>query len=152
MTRLKRLSASALFVLASACSDSTTHVLVGNAYDPSNQCLAASAGFALVDGPEPSGQCPPTCVIDARTGTAFVTVTCPPYPLVDLVELQDATTGAGDPCASALVAWSGAVACGTGGASPDGGAEAGEGGLIPDGSAAEGGESDASGADAAQGG
>ena len=90
-----------LLALATACTSPSTHVLVGNAFDPGARCLQPSAGFDVVDGPEPSADCSPACVIDARTATAYVTVVCPPYPPLDTAELADASTGSADPCPSA---------------------------------------------------
>jgi hypothetical protein len=99
------------FALTPACTDPSAHVLVGNPFDPAGRCLQPSTGFDVVDGPEP-GDCAPTCVIDARTGTTYVTATCPPYPPLDTTELADASTGAGDPCPIALAAWAAETVCG----------------------------------------
>ena len=88
-----------------------THVLVGNAFDPADQCLRPSTGFDVVDGPQPSEECPPTCVLDAKTGTTYVTLTCPPYPPLDTTESPDGSTGTGDLCGPALTAWASKAVC-----------------------------------------
>jgi hypothetical protein len=103
---------SVVVAALAACTDSTTHILVGNSFNAAGSCLEVpSNGFDVVDGPEP-GQCPPACVIDAKTGTVYVTVVCPPYPPLDTVEVPDATMGASDPCTGALAAWSTMTVCG----------------------------------------
>jgi hypothetical protein len=127
-------SAAAVLGLA-ACTTPTTHVLVGNPWNPAEGCLEPSTGFDVVDGPEPSGQCPPTCVIDAKTGTAYVTVTCPPYPPLDTTELADAATDPSDPCQPALAAWAAQAACGAvdGGTGDGGPGDGGAGDAASDG-------------------
>jgi hypothetical protein len=95
----------------------STHVLVGNAYDPANGCLNAQQSFDLVDGPAPGETCDVVCITDAKTGTVYVTNACPPFPALDTVESSDSTAleaggGGTDPCAAALAAWAAGYECG----------------------------------------
>lgn len=96
----------------SACSDPltpTTHPLLGNAYDPTDGCLEPQQSFDFVDGPAPSGTCDVVCITDAKTGIAYVTDECAPYPTSDAVEGADA---GGDTCSLALAAWAAGNECG----------------------------------------
>jgi len=120
MTRLERWAAAATTAFACACTDPSTHVLVGNAFDPGAMCLEPSIGFDIVDGPDP-GQCAPTCVVDAKSGATFVTVMCPPYPILDTTTFADASTGAADVCKEALAAWNAEAVCGADAATVDSG-------------------------------
>jgi hypothetical protein len=112
-----------LGLTALACIDlttPTTHPLLGNAYDPVNNCLNPQQGFDIVDGPQPSLACPLACVTDAKTGTLYLTTECPPYPTADTIETGDAGT---DPCGVAMMAWNAMAACGA--APVDAGGDAG---------------------------
>jgi len=103
-----------------ACNDPltpTTHVLVGNAYDSADGCLQPQRSFDVVDGPAPSGACDVVCITDAKTGVAYVTNACGPYPIADTVEGADA---GGDTCSQALAAWAAGNECG---AASDAGAD-----------------------------
>jgi hypothetical protein len=88
----------------------STHLLVGNAYDPRNGCLNPQQSFDVVDGPAPDGTCDVVCITDAKTGTAYVTNACPPYPIVDTVE--SGGEGGAAPCTGALAAWAAGNECG----------------------------------------
>jgi hypothetical protein len=102
-----------------ACSDPLTpgtHPLLGNAYDSTDGCLQPQQSFDFVDGPAPTGTCAVVCIIDAKTGTAYVTNQCPPYPIADTVEGADA---GGDTCSLALMAWAAENACGATGDAGD---------------------------------
>jgi hypothetical protein len=95
-----------------ACSDPLTpgtHPLLGNAYDSTDGCLQPQQSFDFVDGPAPTGTCAVVCINDAKTGTAYVTNECPPYPVADTVEGADA---GGDMCTMALAAWAAGNECG----------------------------------------
>ncbi|HTQ48174.1 MAG TPA: hypothetical protein VMI75_35705 [Polyangiaceae bacterium] len=108
-------------VCVSACNDPltpTTHPLVGNAYDSADGCLQPQQSFDIVDGPAPSGTCDVVCITDAKTGVAYVTNACGPYPTADAVEGADA---GGDTCGLALAAWAAGNECG---ATSDAGADA----------------------------
>jgi hypothetical protein len=89
----------------------STHVLIGNAYDPGNRCLNPQQSFDVVDGPAADGTCDVVCITDAKTGTAYVTNACPPYPVLDTVE-SDGGEGGADPCTAALAAWAAGNECG----------------------------------------
>jgi hypothetical protein len=96
----------------SACSDPltpTTHPVLGNAYDSADGCLQPQQSFDFVDGPAPTGTCNVVCITDAKTGTAYVTNECGPYPTADTVEGADA---GGDTCSLALAAWTAGNECG----------------------------------------
>src|ERR1700722_11570137 len=100
---------------ALACIDlttPTTHILLGNAYDPVNDCFNPQKGFNVVAGPTPSVACPFACITDALppSGTLYVTTECPPSPTADPVETGDAGT---DPCGTAMIAWAAMAVCGS---------------------------------------
>lgn len=95
-----------------ACHDPltpTTHPVLGNAYDATDDCLQPQQSFDFADGPAPSGTCDVVCITDAKTGNAFVTDQCGPYPVADTVEGADA---GGDTCSLALAAWAAGKECG----------------------------------------
>ncbi len=95
-----------------ACNDPltpSTHPLVGNAYDSTDDCLQPQQSFDIVDGPAPSGTCDVVCITDAKTGTVYVTNACGPYPIADTLEAADAS---GDTCSLALAAWAAGNECG----------------------------------------
>jgi hypothetical protein len=128
MTRTTLHAVVAVAVVAlPACKDPltpTTHPLLGNAYDPVNDCLGPQQSFDFEDGPAPGGTCDVVCITDAKTGIAYVTNACGPYPVADTVESADA---GGDTCALALAAWTAGNECGSvtdAGDGGDGGADA----------------------------
>jgi hypothetical protein len=99
--------------IALSCSvvTPTTHILLGNSYDSVDDCLNPQQGFDVVDGPYPNGNCPVVCITDAKTGTAYVTNVCPPYPVLDSVE-DGGDAGGVDECTAALAAWNAGIECG----------------------------------------
>ncbi len=94
-----------------------SHVLVGQAYQASGNCLAASSSIDVVDGPTPLGICGPTCIEDTL-GNVYVTQMCAPYPPLDTTETADA--GPDPTCTLALAASEAGIVCGA-----DAGADAG---------------------------
>lgn len=95
------------------CSDPLTpgtHPVLGNAYDSADGCLEPQQSFDFVDGPAPTGTCAVVCITDAKTGIAYATNECPPYPIADTVEGSDA---GGDACSLALAAWAAGNECGS---------------------------------------
>jgi hypothetical protein len=131
MTSLNlRVAAFMAGAAASSCNlvTPTTHILLGNSYDPVNHCLNPQQGFDVVDGPFPNGTCPVVCITDAKTGTAYVTDVCPPYPDLDTVETgEGGCSDAPDTCTAALAAWNAGDECG---ASSDAAADAPTDGLL----------------------
>jgi hypothetical protein len=86
-----------------------THLLIGQEYQASSNCLAASASIDVVDGPTPVPVCAPTCIVDPL-GNTFVTQMCAPYPPLDTVEGPDA--GSASTCALAVAAFVAGLTCG----------------------------------------
>ena len=106
--RVSAFLGSALLVVVGAravgaCDEETSHLLIGQLFDPARACLDPEGTIALVDGPVPQSACPPTCVVgpsgqNGNASSVYVTTMCGPYP-----ELDDTS---GDPagCSDALTA------------------------------------------------
>jgi hypothetical protein len=68
-----------------ACDEARSHVLLGQLYEASRDCLDPTSSIAVVDGPDPGFGCDPTCVATplGQNGSAagvYVTTMCGPYP------------------------------------------------------------------------
>ena len=94
---------AAVLALAPACSGQPTHVLAGQLYETSRDCVDPTASIDIVDGPDPGAPCAATCLVTpiGQNGSGagvYVTTTCAPYPPLD------DTSGAEAACAGALAA------------------------------------------------
>jgi hypothetical protein len=129
-----------------SCDEPNVHILTAQLYDPAADCVSASDGVDVANGPATGDNCGPECTSGDAT-SVYVTTVCPPFPLDYTAEAEDAASGAGDPCTGAFAAYEGYLDSGvtcpviTG----DGGEEAGDdGGTMGDaGDAGDAGSSDA---------
>ena len=104
MSRVSFLFGAALLFGArtlGACDQETSHLLIGQLFEPARGCLDPEGSIALVNGPVPDQACPPTCLVgpSGQNGSAssvYVTTMCGPYP-----ELDD-PSGAPAGCSDAL--------------------------------------------------
>lgn len=117
--------AVALARLFPACDDPRSHVYSARKYDERLGCIGFTEAIEVIDGPDVSRDCAPTCVVVGRlrdgASTLFVSTTCPPHPAGE----PEART---DPrCAPALEAFQRGNLClpdGGSAASPDAAADA----------------------------
>ncbi len=137
---MRHLLALSVAVVIASCDDVNVHILTGQQYDPTNNCVqGTSAGIDVVQGPATGDDCPATCLTATSGDSSFtyVTTVCPPYPGDYTVEAADAATSDADPCTGALAAYAAGTYCGAAASCGDGGDEGGdEGGCAT----AEGGE------------
>lgn len=132
-----------------SCDEPNVHILTAQLYDPAADCVSASDGVDVANGPATGDNCGPEClsITSGDATSVYVTTVCPPFPLDYTAEAEDAASGAGDPCTGAFAAYEGYLDSGvtcpviTG----DGGEEAGDdGGTMGDaGDAGDAGSSDA---------
>jgi hypothetical protein len=109
------LAAGALVALA--CYGPDSHVLLGQLYEASRDCIDPNASIDVVVGPDP-GFCPqqPTCVvtpagINGSGAGVYITTMCGPFPPLD------DTSGTPAACAGALAALARMDVCATDGTS-----------------------------------
>jgi hypothetical protein len=110
--------------LAVACRSPDFHVVLGQRYDASGDCLEPTSSIDIVEGSDPGLDCSPTCLV-TPAGVVYATTTCGAFPPLDDV------TGTAAGCSAALAALAQGVVCGAG---DDGG----DGGATDDGAAEEG--------------
>jgi hypothetical protein len=90
---------AAVLLAVAACSDSATHVLAGQQYLESRDCLGPKASVDVLSGSD-TGSCAPACILQRTPdgNRVFVTTTCGPYS-------PDYDTSGTDPrCGRALAA------------------------------------------------
>jgi hypothetical protein len=109
------LAAGAL--LALACTDPGSHVLLAQLYEPARDCIDPTASLDIVVGPDP-GFCDktPTCIVTpaGQNGSGagvYVTTMCGPFPPLD------DTTGMLHGCEGALAALARGDVCASDGTS-----------------------------------
>jgi hypothetical protein len=105
--------------LSAACDGPESHVYVAMPYEPSRDCLDPSTSLAIIDTPDGSLDCAPTCLVlpappAVGSEQVYVSTMCGPYP----TDFDDSQT---DPlCAPALAAFArGPDTCVAGGGSSD---------------------------------
>lgn len=110
--------ASGLLLLRCAfgCDGPSRHVLLGQLYEASRDCIDPTSSIDIVDGPDPGFGCAPTCVVTpiGQNGSAegvYVTTMCGPYPALD------DTSGMPAGCAGALAALARGDTCASDGTS-----------------------------------
>ena len=112
--------------LSAGCDGPESHVYVAMLYEPTRDCLDPSTSLAIIDTPDGSLLCAPTCLVlpappAAGTEQVYVSTMCGPYP-------DGFDSSQTDPlCPPALAAFArGPDACAAGGGSSnptDAGAE-----------------------------
>lgn len=73
----------ALLALVLACEDGSYYAYVGNAYDPSRNCMDPSSAIDIFTGSDPGATCAPICLTasDFDGGTVvYISKECGPTP------------------------------------------------------------------------
>jgi hypothetical protein len=87
-----------------ACQKPGFHILLGQLYEASGDCIDPTTSIDIVEGPDPGLDCMPTCIVTpiGQNGGPFgvyVSTMCGPYPPLD------DTSGSEPACTAALAAF-----------------------------------------------